>query len=134
DYKFLPNETSKDVRAEFEAFVHHFAQMDPWMREHPPKVQWELGGLHFPPMDTPVDHPLVTALVKHHADLETAPKVCGMDFVTDGAHYSGAGVDTVIYGPSGDGFHGDNEYVDIASLIRSTKVIAAAAIEFCGIK
>ncbi|WP_163847197.1 M20 family metallopeptidase [Pseudooceanicola aestuarii] len=132
DLKFLPNETSAEVRAEFEAFVAAFAALDPWTRAHPPEVTWELGGLHFPPMDTPVDHPIVTSLVGHHSTLAETPEVRGFDAVTDAAHYAGAGVDACIYGPSGDGFHGDNEYVDVASLHRSTKVIAAAILDICG--
>ena len=133
DFKFLPNETSAEVRAEFEHFVHHFAQTDPWLREHPPEVRWELGGLHFPPMDTPVDHPLVGSLIERHAALAgRAPKITGMNAVTDAAHYAGAGADCVIYGPDGDGFHGDDEYVDIDSLIRTTQVIAATVIDYCG--
>jgi len=135
DYKFLPNETSAEIRKEFEDFVHHFAQTDPWMRDNPPTVQWELGGLHFAPMDTPIDHPLVQSLIAHHTGLEgVAPKVRGFDAVTDAAHYAGKGVQSVIYGPSGDGFHGDNEYVDVASLLRATKVIAAAVLDTCGVK
>ncbi|GAA6203028.1 ArgE/DapE family deacylase [Aquicoccus sp. SU-CL01552] len=132
DFKFLPHETSAEVRAEFEAFVQAFAELDPWTRQHPPQVTWELGGLHFPPMDTPVDHPLVASLVEHHSALGAAPEIRGFDAVTDAAHYAGAGVDACIYGPSGDGFHGDNEYVDIASLHRTTKVIAASVIDICG--
>ncbi|MEQ9565787.1 MAG: hypothetical protein RLN85_08255, partial [Pseudomonadales bacterium] len=30
DLKFLPHEKSAEVRAEFEAFVKAFAEMDPW--------------------------------------------------------------------------------------------------------
>lgn len=132
DFKFLPNETSQVVRAEFEAFVKAFAELDPWTRANPPLVAWELGGLHFPPMDTPVEHPVVQSLIKHHTALGSVPDVRGFDAVTDAAHYAGAGVDACIYGPSGDGFHGDNEYVDIASLHRTTKVIAAAILDICG--
>lgn len=132
DFKFLPNETSADVRAEFEAFVRAFSDLDPWTRANPLQLEWELGGLHFPPMDTPVDHPLVTSLMKHHVALEGAGEISGFEAVTDAAHYAGAGVASVVYGASGDGFHGDNEYVDIASLTRSTKVIAAAILDICG--
>ena len=134
DYKFLPNERSADVRAEFEAFVHHFAQLDPWTREHPPSVRWELGGLHFPPMDTSLEHPLVRSLVARHTALAGEPEIRGFDAVTDAAHYAGAGVDCVIYGPTGDGFHGDDEYVEIDSLVRAAKVIAAAVIDYCGVR
>ncbi|MDR6266779.1 ArgE/DapE family deacylase [Roseobacter sp. N2S] len=132
DLKFLPNESSAKVRADFEAFVKAFSELDPWTRDNPPEVLWELGGLHFPPMDTPVDHPLVQSLVSHHTALGEAPEIRGFDAVTDAAHYAGAGVDACIYGPSGDGFHGDNEYVDLASLHRTTKVIAAAILDICG--
>ena len=45
DYKFLPNEKQAKVRKEFEEFVHNFSQTDPWLKENPIRVQWELGGL-----------------------------------------------------------------------------------------
>jgi acetylornithine deacetylase/succinyl-diaminopimelate desuccinylase family protein len=133
DYKFLPNESFADVKAEFESFVHHFAATDAWMRDNPPKILWDLFDLNFPPMNTPVDHPLVTSIVAHAKAVQAkAPEVKGFEAVTDAAHYAGAGVVPVIYGPSGDGFHGKNECVDIKSLIETTKVIAATVIDNCG--
>lgn len=133
DYKFMPQEKYEDVKAEFENFVHHFAQTDAWMREHPPKIKWELGDLYFPPMNTPADAPIVQSLVKRAGEVQAkAPVVKGFEVVTDAAHYAGAGVVPVIYGPSGDGFHGENENVEIESLIETTKVIAAAIIDTCG--
>lgn len=134
DMKFLPDENAADYRRDFEAFVHHFAQTDAWLRDNPPTIQWELGGLHFPPMNTPVDHPLVQSLVANRTRLGKAPQVRGFVAVCDAAHYAGAGVDGVIYGPSGDGFHGVDEFVDIESLVESTKVIAAAVIDWCGVR
>lgn len=133
DYKFMPDEDFAEVKAEFEAFVHHFAQTDPWMRENPPRIQWDLYGLHFPPMNTPRDHPLVTSILRHAGTLQSRPPaVKGFDAVTDAAHYAGAGVAAAIYGPSGDGFHGYDECVEIESLVRTAKVLAAAAIDCCG--
>ncbi|MDQ0473519.1 M20 family metallopeptidase [Labrys wisconsinensis] len=134
DMKFLPDETSAAYRRDFEAFVHHFAGTDAWLREHPPTIQWELGGLHFPPLNTPTDHPLVASLIRRKAALGTAPAVRGFVAVCDAAHYAGAGVDGVIFGPSGDGFHGDDEYVDLASLMETTKVIAATVLDWCGVR
>jgi acetylornithine deacetylase/succinyl-diaminopimelate desuccinylase family protein len=133
DYKFLPNEKFEDVKAEFESFVHHFAAADSWMRDNPPKILWDLFDLNFPPLNTPVDHPLVKSVVAHATSVQAkAPEVKGFEAVTDAAHYAGAGVVPVIYGPSGDGFHGKNECVDIPSLIETTKVIAATVIDNCG--
>lgn len=134
DMKFLPSEYSADYRRDFETFVHHFAQTDSWLSAHPPTVQWELGGLHFPPLNTPVDHPLVQSLVAHKSAVGRKPEIKGFVAVCDAAHYAGAGVEGVIFGPSGDGFHGDDEYVDIESLVETAKVIAASVIDWCGTK
>ncbi|SPP98343.1 M20 family metallopeptidase [Bradyrhizobium vignae] len=134
DYKFLPNQTKEEIRSEFEAFVHHFCQQDLWLQKNPIKVQWELGGLHFPPMDTAPDHPLVQSLLQRRTQLGGKPKISGMIAVVDAAHYAGAGVDAVICGATGDGFHGADEYVDIASLEETTKTLAAGIIDWCGIK
>lgn len=133
DYKFMPDENFDDVKSEFEDFVGHFAAADPWMRENPPKILWDLFGLNFPPMNTPVDHPLVLSVADRATQVQAKPpEIKGFEAVTDAAHYAGSGVDPVIYGPSGDGFHGNNECVDINSLIETTKVIAAAVIDNCG--
>ncbi|WP_419906351.1 M20 family metallopeptidase [Hoeflea sp.] len=135
DYKFMPDERFEDVKAEFETFVSNFAAMDPWMREHPPKILWDLFDLNFPPMNTPVDHPLTGSLLKRAGEVQKKQPVAkGFEAVTDAAHYAGAGVDAVIYGASGDGFHGDDECVHIDSLVEATKVIAAAVIDNCGTK
>ncbi len=134
DLKFLPNEDPAEVRREFEHLVHAFAQMDSWLRDNPPVVQWELGGLHFPPMDTPLDHPLVTSLVRHRAAMGRQTEIKGFVAVSDIAHYAGAGVPGVLHGPGGDGFHGTDEYVDIASMIETAKAVAAAAVEWCGVR
>src|SRR5690606_27833890 len=53
DFKFLPNESEADVKEEFSAFVHHFCMQDRWLRDNPIKIDWSIGGLYFPPMDTP---------------------------------------------------------------------------------
>ncbi|XIA67791.1 M20 family metallopeptidase [Bradyrhizobium sp. TZ2] len=134
DYKFLPNQRKEDIRSEFEAFVHHFCQQDLWLQEHPIKVEWELGGMHFPPINTAPDHPIAQSLLKRRTQVGGRPNIAGVTFVTDAAHYAGAGVDAVICGASGDGFHGVDEYVDIASLEETTKTLAASIIDWCGVK
>jgi acetylornithine deacetylase/succinyl-diaminopimelate desuccinylase family protein len=134
DYKFLPNEDPAEVKKEFESFVHHFCQQDRWLREHPITVDWDYSGLYFPPMDTDANHPVIQSLVARKTMLGKAPVIKGFEAVTDAAHYAGAGVASVIFGPSGDGFHGYDEYVEIASLQEATKTIAAAIIDWCDVR
>lgn len=134
DLKFLPNETSADIRRDFEAFVHAFAQQDLWLRKHPPRVQWDLYGLHFPPMNTPVEHPLVRAIIDSRNARGQDTEIKGFTAVCDAAFYAGVGIPGVIYGAGGDGFHGPNEYVDLDSLVAVTQTLAAATLQLCGVK
>jgi acetylornithine deacetylase len=129
DLKFLPAERSEDVRREFEDFVARWAAQDSWLREHPPSVRWELGGLFFAPFDTAPGHPIVTALggaVGGNAPLRGFTGVC------DAAHYAGAGVVPVVHGPTGGGAHAPDEWVDVESVVAAAKAYAAAAIAYCG--
>jgi acetylornithine deacetylase len=134
DLKFLPDENKEAVRREFEDFVHHWAAADSWLSVHPPQVEWDIGGLHFPPVSTPQDHALVQSMLGARERLGHEPELGGYIAVADAAHYAGAGVDCVIFGPSGDGYHAVDEHVEIDSLIDCAKVIAAAVVEWCGIR
>lgn len=106
---------------------------DPWLAEHPPQLQWHLSNIYFPPVDTPSDHPLIQAIRDSRADLGMGSELTGFPAVTDAAFYAGAGVDAVIYGPSGAGLHGEDEYVEIDSLTECAKVYAATILRWCGI-
>ncbi len=134
DLKFLPNETSADIRRDFEAFVAAFAAQDSWLRDHPPTVQWDLYGLHFPPLNTPVDHPLTQAVVAARRSLGLSSEVTGFIAVCDAAHYAGAGIPGVIHGPGGDGLHGADEYVDLDSLRAVAETLAVAVVDWCGVR
>jgi acetylornithine deacetylase/succinyl-diaminopimelate desuccinylase family protein len=133
DLKFLPNETKEQVRADFEAFVHHWAQQYTWLRTHPPVVRWDLYGLHFPPLNTPVDHPLVKSLIAGRKRLGKETEIADFIAVSDAAHYAGVGVPCVIYGCAGDGFHRHDEYVEIESLVETTKLLAGTIVDWCGL-
>ena len=132
DFKYLPTETFEEVREQFEAFVSAFAQTDPWLREHPPALQWHLANIDFPPFSTPPDHPLIEAVRGAHQPLGIETVLTGKRAVTDAAFYAGAGMTPIILGPAGEGLHGDNEYVDLDSLIETAKVFAGVILRWCG--
>lgn len=134
DIKFLPTEDPREVRKEFEAFVDAFANTSDWLRDHPPKVTWELGGLHFPGQETALDHPLVRSIIETRKADGDETGIEGFVAVSDAGHYGGAGIPSVLYGPRGDGMHGVDEYVDIRSLQKTCKIIAATIIHCCGVR
>lgn len=133
DFKYLPTETFPQVRAEFEAFVAAFAQTDPWLREHPPSLQWHLANIDFPPFSTAPDHPLIEAVQAAQRQLGIATGLTGKRAVTDAAFYAGAGMTPIILGPDGAGLHGDNEFVELDSLLETAKVFAGAILRWCGV-
>ena len=55
----------------------------------------------------------------------------GIAFCTDAALLAEAGIPTVLYGPAGDGAHGLEEWVELASLERCTEVYLAVARAVC---
>ena len=79
------------------------------------------------------EHPLVTALQRAaveaggHVDLAVAP------YWTDAALHSGAGTPAVVYGPTGEGLHEDEEWVTIESLHQCPATLRALAADCCGL-
>lgn len=86
-----------------------------------------------PPTETPIDHPLVRAVVEAHRDVygET-PAYGGVPGSTDGTIlWRDAGVAIVTYGPGGKWIaHQVDEYVDVEEVVRAAEVYVAAARRF----
>jgi succinyl-diaminopimelate desuccinylase len=83
-----------------------------------------------PPVDTPADHPVVAALAAaHRAVTGEQPRYGGVPGTTDGTILTArAGVPTVVYGPGGKWIaHQADEYVEVAEIVRCTRVYAEAA-------
>jgi acetylornithine deacetylase len=133
DLKFLPHEKSADIRREFEAWIAHFAAADPWLRDHPPEVRWQLADLHFPPVNTPVDHPIVQAVGEAISGSGRQPEIIGSLGVTDAAHYAPHGIAAVVYGPTGGAQHGPDEYVELPSVVETAETVAETVVRFCGL-
>jgi acetylornithine deacetylase len=132
--KYLPDEDGEAVRREFEAFVARFAATDPWLRDHPPVIEWDVAGLHFPPCDIPRDHPLCIAAADATKAVTGATTWRGSEGVTDLAFLAAAGIPGIVYGPgSVERSHGTNEYLDVEQLYVAMEVIALTVADFCGV-
>jgi succinyl-diaminopimelate desuccinylase len=83
-----------------------------------------------PPVDTPQDHPVVTALAAAHETVTGEPaRYGGVPGATDGTILTrDAGLATVVYGPGGKWIaHQADEFVEVADVLRATHVYAEAA-------
>ncbi|MEU8251571.1 M20 family metallopeptidase [Nonomuraea sp. NPDC048916] len=86
-----------------------------------------------PPVEVPLDDPVVVALAgAHHAVTGAEPVYGGVPGSTDGTvltHWGG--VPSVVYGPGGKWIaHQADEYVEVAEIVQCTRVFAEAARRF----
>ncbi|MEU4546759.1 M20 family metallopeptidase [Nonomuraea dietziae] len=86
-----------------------------------------------PPVEVPVEHPVVTALAAAHTAVTgEEPVYGGVPGSTDGTvltHWGG--IPSVVYGPGGKWIaHQADEFVEVEEIVRCTRVFAEAARRF----
>jgi len=128
---FVPGEKMDDIKRSVEETIIKVAKRDPWLREHPPRVEW--FGWHADPWYQDPNHPFVQTLKK------AAGSVLGY-----GVDYIGraSGIDSrfsqyfnmaaACTGPKASNIHGIDEYVEIPSIIQVAQVLALTILEWCG--
>jgi acetylornithine deacetylase len=124
-----------EARDLFEQNVARAAEVDDWLREHPPVIEW--WGGQFAPASIPADHPVVTTV--SGAFQEVSGRQAQIQGMTYGADMrllvNQGGVATVLFGP-GDvrRAHQPDEYVPIDDLVITVRTLALTALRFCGYK
>jgi acetylornithine deacetylase/succinyl-diaminopimelate desuccinylase family protein len=134
---YHPGEDPADVQREIETHVHAAAQLDPWLREHPPVIDWKLN---WPAFSVDPEHPICAAIGNAHEVAARGtrfggrPPVNGFAAVEDCSFLNLGGIPTVSYGP-GDlrVAHADDEHVFIDELVTATKTYALLAMDWCGL-
>lgn len=129
---YLPGETREDVRAAVETACRDAVRDDPWMREHPPAIEW--FGWDAEPWQEDARHPFITTLADAGREvlghpIETFSRTSGVD--SRFPHYFG--FPGVCFGHRGDNNHGVDEWTDLDSVIQSTKALAAMIVKWCGV-
>lgn len=137
-FEYLPGQADGEgwgalVEREFEAWIARAAAADPWLREHPPEIEWMLGGV--PPAEVDKDDPIVHALLGAQRDLGREARLGGLDNWHDGATLIiEAGIPAVNFGPGDIRLaHAADERVPIAELVACSQGIALAAMRFCDV-
>ncbi len=128
----VPGETLEQFKAEFIEVVMQAAMNDPWLAEHPPRVEWFSG--QFAPSEIAGDHALVDAVSSaHEAVTGSTPAVKAVTYGADMRHFINiAGIPCLMYG-AGDvgGAHAPNESVAIADVLTCAKTVALATRDWC---
>jgi acetylornithine deacetylase len=122
----IPGETRQQVQDEFQTIVASCSAADRNFRGELRTLLWRDC------LDLAPDAPIVTSLVRSITKVTgTKPNVLGASGWTDAALLASAGVPAVIFGPTGDGAHGEEEWVDIGSVETCYEAVLATMREFC---
>lgn len=127
-----PGEDSNQVRDAFETTVQAAAAPDPWLKDHPPTVEWT--GAQFEPAAIDADHRVVTTLTESfRAATGADATVRGMPYGADMRLLVHQGnTPTVLFGPGNVRHaHAPDEFVAIDELVAATRTLALASLRFC---
>jgi len=125
---FIPG--TVNLGKELEEKIMSVAATDPWMKEHPPKLEanaWLYGA------EIDENEPIVKIAMEAANELDIAAKLVGMDSLADAIHLINySKVPTICVGPADGTCHKADEFVDIDELIKTTKILALAIMRWCG--
>lgn len=131
----VPSEDLQAFKVVFGDEIARIAAADPWLCDHPPKVEWTTG--QFAAAGVAVDNPLVAALeVAHLAATGRPAPVEGVTYGADMRHFVLAGdMPCVMYG-AGDVrlAHAPNESVPLDEVRTATRTIANLIAAWCGVE
>jgi acetylornithine deacetylase len=125
---FIPG--TQSTRKELEEHLQRVAATDPWLREHPPRLdadEWFYGA------EVDGDEPVVQMGLEVLRDLGKEPRLIGFGSLTDAIHLINySEIPTISIGPSSETAHMADEFVEIGELVETTKALALAIMRWCG--
>ena len=130
----IPGEEVDPFKDLFSERIAAVAERDPWLREHPPQLEW-FGG-QFAPAEVDQDAPICAAVKKAHKRVTgEAPAVEGVPYGADMRlfiHFGG--IPCVMYG-AGDVnvAHAPDEHISITELLTATSTVACLLAGWCGV-
>ena len=137
DAQYLPREKDdmglgSKVKQEIEDFVQAIAQTEPWLREHPPVIEWMIDADCG---ETPVEHPFVQTVLANIDKLHYPHIVEGVCAHTDIGWFETMGIPSVVIGPGDPRLaHQNDERLAVEDLVKLTKLIANVLIDWVEIQ
>jgi acetylornithine deacetylase len=126
--RMLPEESAGEIEVELRSLVAGLSARDPDFRA-------TVRGLGSRPAyeisrDAPIVR-LVSEAIRKTMGSCAAEHLVGMAAWTDTALLEAAGIPGVVFGPSGRGLHGKEEYVELDSVIQCSEVLFEAICSAC---
>ena len=122
----LPGESVEDVEADIAALLARCRTADPELTTHTTTT------LARPPFEID-ENAKIVAIVQDAASevLQHRADVTGVSYWADASLIAAAGIPTVLFGPDGDGAHGDLEWVSLSGTVACAQTLVHVAERFC---
>jgi acetylornithine deacetylase len=127
-----PGQTVAETRAAIERAVHEAAMADDWLREHPPAITYD--GFGSAGSVVSMDEPAIRMLGGWHQAVTGSPMLPRSGTgINDMRYFNFQGIPSGCYGPDGALAHAADEWLDLASIVPTTKVLGAFMLDWCGV-
>jgi acetylornithine deacetylase len=124
-------ETVEQAKAELAAEVQRLADEDPFLREHPPTL--EFFGANGDSAILALDHPFAVVVGDVLRGVNPGYRVWAQTPGNDLRHMIAHGVPCVMVGPGDDPLsHTANESADVELIVQAAKFYAHLALDWCG--
>jgi acetylornithine deacetylase/succinyl-diaminopimelate desuccinylase family protein len=123
----LPGETPEAVKDEFQQIIRELQRADSSFNAVVRR------GIDRSPLETSEEAEIVKAIQAASSKVLHHPaRIAGVQFWTDAAVLSAAGIPSVLFGPAGTGAHAVEEWVDLESVKSCAEIYLETAMNFCG--
>lgn len=126
EWRSVPGQSEADMVQALEAVVASASA------KYPGEIDAGVAVALFRPPLQAAPNAAVVRCVQRALDAGQTLEPTAAPFWTDAALLADAGIESVVLGPSGDGMHATEEWVDLASVYCLTRVFARVAVDFCG--
>jgi acetylornithine deacetylase/succinyl-diaminopimelate desuccinylase family protein/diaminopropionate ammonia-lyase family len=127
EFRTIPAQTEESILKEVNELLKSVSSENPRFKYEEPHIT-----MSRPTTKLARDHPLVkTAVACASAILGSDPVVKSVPFWCDAALLGAAGIPSIVFGPSGEGLHSKEEWVEVESLIQMEKIYRSLALDIC---
>jgi acetylornithine deacetylase len=121
----LPGESDEQVETELRALLDGLTTRDPEFRASLRRLSAR------PSYEISRDAPIVNAASRVLHEVRGSAQLAGMGFWTDTGLLAAADIPGIVFGPSGRGLHGRDEYVELESAQVCARCLQEMAIQVC---
>lgn len=136
DVQYLPREKDENwlggnVKKELEEFFNAVSNTNPWLKEHPIKIEWLVDA---DCAETNIEDPFVLLVQKEVAEVGLDVVLAGTSGHTDIGWFINTGIPTLNFGVRSFGTaHQNDERCKEEDLLIVTQVVSKILIDWCGI-